>query len=400
MKHQLNVSITAAMLALILAGCSYSTAASTAASAVSESATSTVQTVVSNNVSTETSSDSDGVYTDRDLEQSANLTNAVYETLQNDTDITITEEGVYVISGTATNASIIVEANDTAKVQIVLDGASITNTDSPAIYVKSADKVFITTTSSDNTLTVNGTFTADGETNLDAVIYSKDDLVLNGTGTLTISSTANGISCKDDLKVTGGTYNITSTEDAIEVNDSISICAGNFTIKTSKDGLHCEYEEDTTVGSILITGGTFDITAGDDGIQAVTVLQIDDGTFNISAAEGLEATEVIINGGTISISASDDGINAASKSSGMSVYVEINDGDITIVMGSGDTDAVDANGSIYVNGGNISITGNSSFDYDVSGELNGGTVTVNGQVITTMPSAMMGGGGKNGMGRQ
>ena len=400
MKHQLNVSITAAMLALILAGCSSSTAASTAASAVSESATSTVQTVVSNNVSTETSSDSDGVYTDRDLEQSANLTNAVYETLQNDTDITITEEGVYVISGTATNASIIVEANDTAKVQIVLDGASITNTDSPAIYVKSADKVFITTTSSDNTLTVNGTFTADGETNLDAVIYSKDDLVLNGTGTLTISSTANGISCKDDLKVTGGTYNITSTEDAIEVNDSISICAGNFTIKTSKDGLHCEYEEDTTVGSILITGGTFDITAGDDGIQAVTVLQIDDGTFNISAAEGLEATEVIINGGTISISASDDGINAASKSSGMSVYVEINDGDITIVMGSGDTDAVDANGSIYVNGGNISITGNSSFDYDVSGELNGGTVTVNGQVITTMPSAMMGGGGKGGMGRQ
>ena len=95
------------------------------------------------------------------------------------------------------NASIIVNAGDEDKVQIVLDGVSITNESTPCIYVKSADKVFVTTTDSENTLTVTGSFTADGDTNTDAVIFSKDDLVLNGVGTLTISSTDNGIAGKD-----------------------------------------------------------------------------------------------------------------------------------------------------------------------------------------------------------
>jgi hypothetical protein len=101
---------------------------------------------------------------------------------------------------------------DDAKVQLVLDGVSITNTDSPAIYVVSADKCFVTTTDSVSTLTVTGTFAADGDTNIDAVIFSKDDLVLNGTGTLNISSTGNGITSKDDLTVTGGTYSASTAQ--------------------------------------------------------------------------------------------------------------------------------------------------------------------------------------------
>ena len=226
--------------------------------------------------------DTSDIFTDRDMEQEADLSEAEYITLEDGKDVTISTEGVYVIQGSASDASIIVEAEDTAKVQLVLDGVSISNSDFPCIYVKSADKVFVTLTG-DNTLDVTGTFTADGETNTDAVIYSKDDLVFNGTGSLKITSTANG-TCKDDLKVTGGNFNIDATEDAIEANDSVSISDGSFTIKAGKDGIHCENSDDTTVGSIYISGGSFDIEATDDGIQATTVLVIDGGSIDVTAA--------------------------------------------------------------------------------------------------------------------
>ena len=341
--------------------------------------------------------DTEGMFSERDLEQEADLTDATYITLESGKDITIDSEGVYVIQGTATDSSIIVDA-DSAKVQLVLDGVSITNEDSPAIYVKAADKVFVTTTDSDNSLSVTGTFTADGDTNTDAVIYSKDDVVFNGTGTLTITSTANGISGKDDVKFTGGTYTITSTEDAIEANDSIRISDGSFTIKTEKDALHSENSDDDSVGYIYISGGTFNIEAKDDGIQATTILMIDGGTFDISASEGLEATFVQINDGKISIEASDDGINASNKSSQYDVVIEINGGELTINMGSGDTDALDANGNLYINGGTVDITAQFAFDFDKEAQLNGGTVTVNGEEVTEITNSMTFGGQGGGPG--
>jgi hypothetical protein len=179
----------------------------------------------------------------------------------------------------------------------------------------------------------------------------------------------------------------------VEANDSIAVCGGDFTIAADKDGLHCENDEDNSVGWIWIAGGSFNITAGSDGIQATTGLQIDDGQITVSASEGLEATYVQVNGGTVDISASDDGINATSKSSYMDVVAEFNGGEITIVMGQGDTDAVDANGSIYVNGGTIDITApTSSFDYDYTAQLNGGTVIINGSQVSEIPADMMGGG--------
>ncbi|MCR5157381.1 MAG: carbohydrate-binding domain-containing protein [Butyrivibrio sp.] len=343
--------------------------------------------------------DTTDLFSDRDLEQEADLTDATNFTLTSGEDISITAEGVYVISGTATGSSIIVEAADTDKVQIVLDGVSITNEDSPAIYVKSADKVFVTTTDSENTLKVTGTFTADGEVNTDAVIYSKEDLVLNGVGTLNITSYDNGISCKDDLKVTGGTYNITSEADAIEANDSVRISDGTFSIDTAKDAIHAENEEDNTLGYIYISGGTFNIDSDSDGIQATTVLMIDGGTFDIKAGEGLEATYVQINDGTFNIEASDDGINATQKSTAYDVVIEINSGNITVNMGSGDTDALDANGYIYINGGTVDITAQFAFDFDKGAELNGGTVTVNGEEVTEISNSMMMGGGGFGGGR-
>ncbi len=185
----------------------------------------------------------------------------------------------------------------------------------PAIYVVSADKCFITTAeNTENTLSVTGTFTSDGDTNTDAVIFSKDDLVFNGLGTLTINSSNNGISCKDDLKFTGGTYNITSVEDSIEANDSIAVCDGMFTINSSKDAFHSENDDDNTSGWIYISGGTFNIKSSSDAIQGTSAVQIDGGTLDINSSEGIEATYIQINDGTVKIYASDDGINATKKS--------------------------------------------------------------------------------------
>lgn len=330
-------------------------------------------------------------FTDRDLEQTADTKDATEYTVSDNKNITITTEGVYVIKGNAKNVSIIVNADDEDKVQLVLSDLTITNESTPCIYVKNADKVFITTTGT-NTLSVTGSFTPDGETNTDAVIFSRDDVVLNGTGILNISSTDNGITSKDDIKITGGTINITCTSDALEANESIVMKDGNITINSKKDGLHAENDEDNTTGYVYIAGGTLNITATDDGIHATTIAQIDDGTITIKAAEGIEGTYIQINGGTINITATDDGINAAKKSTFKTPTVEINGGTLTINMGQGDTDGIDSNGNIYINGGEINITCNSPFDYDGEGKYTGGKLIVNGSETTQLSNQMMGGG--------
>ena len=337
----------------------------------------------------------DELFTDRDLEQTPDLSEAKELTLQSGKDITISKAGVYHITGSAEDCTVIVDAGDEDKVQIVLDGVTVTNSDAPCIYVKNADKVFVTLTG-DNSLSVTGKFIADGDTNTDGVIFSKDDITLNGTGSLTISSTDNGIVGKDDLKITGGTYRITAASKAIEANDSIRISDGTFTIKAGTDGLHAENEDDDTLGYIYIGGGSFSMNVGDDGIHGTSVVQIDGGQFTVSAAECIEGTYIRINDGTFDLSSWDDGINAAKKSNSYTPTVEINGGTINITMSAGDTDGIDSNGNIIVNSGTISVNGNSTFDYDGTAQFNGGTIYVNGQQVTEIPNQMMG--GRGGMG--
>ena len=333
MKKMIVVLLTLLMITAALTACgkaqdqsagsnasadtSAKTTATTAVTATQTAANGSTKLTQSDEVITTANVTSNGainaseIFSERDLKQTADLTDAVYYDLSDNSNITITKEGVYVISGSATDASIIIEAGDNDKVQLVFNGATISNSSAPAVYVKNADKVFVTTVEGTTTeLTVSGTFTADGDTNTDAVIFSKDDLVLNGLGTLTINSSDNGISGKDDIKITGGTINITSTSDAIEANESIAIADGTITIKSSKDALHAENDEDNATGYVYICGGTFNITATSDGIQATTIAQIDGGNITASAAEAIEATYVQINGGTVNITASDDGINA------------------------------------------------------------------------------------------
>ena len=343
-------------------------------------------------VTTASNTEDTEYFTDRDMEQTPDLSDAKTLTVEDGQDISITEEGVYVLKGTAKDVTVTVEAAEDAKVQIVLDGVSITNTDSPCIYVKSADKVFVTTVSgSDNTLAVTGEFTADGDTNTDGVIFAKDDLVLNGTGSLTVTSSDNGIVSKDDLKITGGTIDITAENKGLDANESIRIADGTITIDAADDGLHAEDDDDDTVGFIYIAGGSLKISCGDDGIHATTTLVIDGGTLDITAAEGLEATDITINDGDITINATDDGINAGQKSDAYTVQITINGGDITINMSGFDTDAVDSNGNITVNGGTFNITGQSAFDYDGKAAYNGGTIIVNGETVNAITGQMMGG---------
>lgn len=408
--NSISVIALAAVLTVSAAGCSNAQEGSGVAAAttpsvaqtVSPSATSAAEEGTVVETPEAAALDTAELFSDRDLEQAADLTAATPMNLESNQDVTLSEEGVYVLSGDVDNVTVTVEAADDAKIQIVLDGVSITNEDAPAIYVKAADKVFVTSTDSENYMEVSGSYVADGETNLDAVIFSRADLTLNGTGTLDIvSGQGNGISSKDDLKITGGVYTIESSADALEANDAILIHDGTITIDTQKDGLHSENEEDTTLGNIYIEGGTLTITAADDAITGNNLVQIDGGIINIkSAVEGIEANNFIVNEGQLTLYATDDGINATPKvSSGASIVV--NGGTIDVSMASGDTDAFDSNGDIYINGGTINVEATSAFDADGTAELNGGTVTVNGEQITEITESRGGGfGGGGGRGAQ
>lgn len=203
--------------------------------------------------------------------------------------ITITSGGTYIISGTLSEGQLVVDADD-EKVQLVLDNADITCATSAAIYVKSAGKTFITLAEgSENILMNTAEFEAIDDNNIDAVIFSKDDLALNGSGTLTINSeNGHGIVSKDDLKITGGTYNITAASHALSGKDSVRIAAGTFNLVCGKDGIHSENADDSSKGYVYIAGGEFTIDSTGDGIDASNIVQIDDGTFDITAGGGVE----------------------------------------------------------------------------------------------------------------
>ena len=318
-----------------------------------------------------------------------------------DSNAVIKKAGTYILSGTLDNGSIIVDAGKEDKVQLVLSGVKINSDSFAAIYVRQADAVSLTLADgTENTLASSGAFSQIDENDVDAVIFSKDDLTINGNGSLRIRSAAgNGISGKDEVTITEGVIEIEAANHAIRAKDALTITGGTFTLTAEKDGLHAENGDDESLGNIFITGGDFHIQAADDAIHANTLLQIDDGNFEITGAEGLEGTYIKINNGTMLINASDDGVNAAYKSSVYTPTFEINGGMLTIIMGAGDTDGVDSNSDLIINGGTIDITGQSAFDYDGAATFNGGTIIVNGQTLDSISNQMMGrgmGGGKHG----
>ncbi len=416
MKNRLTKLLPLVLaLALLFAACAAPNAAESTATIQADTDTSTDAVVTLSQTADDAQTDAASeAFSDRDLsgeydDETVAITltgdSAVADsdavTVSGST-VTITAAGTYILSGEL-DGSIVVNAPKDDKVQLVLDGVSIHSETFAAVYVAQADKVFVTLADgAENTLSNGGTFTQIDDSNVDAVVFSRDDLTFNGTGSLTITSPAgHGIVCKDELVFTDGTYEIGSANHAISAKDSISIADGDYTLAAYGDGLHAENNDDETLGSIYIAGGAFQIGSADDAIHAVTTVQIDGGTFEISAAEGIEGTYIQINDGEIRIEASDDGVNAAYKSSAYTPTFEMNGGTLTVVMGAGDTDGIDSNGNIIVNGGTIDVTGNSTFDCDGSAQYNGGTIIVNGQQVDSIPSQMMGGnmgGGKMGHG--
>ncbi len=206
------------------------------------------------------------------------------------TTATIRKEGTYLLSGTLEDGSIIVDGSETDKIQLVLNGVSIHSTSFAPVYVRQADKVFVTLAEgTENTLSGGGSFDADGEVNVDAVIFSRDDLTLNGSGSLAITSPGgHGIVSKDSLRITGGAYVIDAASHGLSGKDEVSIAAGSFDLTAGKDGIHAENTEDTEKGTVCITGGDYKITADGDGISASGSCRILDGAFSITAGGGSE----------------------------------------------------------------------------------------------------------------
>ncbi len=276
--------------------------------------------------------------------------------------IKIEKGGIYNLTGTIEDGYILIDTDE--EVKLVLNNVNIKNSNGPAILVTSAKMVEIELAEgTENYLEDSDTYSTDNQ-EYDGVIYSKDDLIISGTGSLNIKANlAKGIVSKDALTISSGNYTIDAVDDGINVNDLITINDGEFTISCAGDAIHA------------------------DGM-----IEINNGSFALTSEEGIEATYIKINDGDVLINATDDGINASNKSEDYTICIEINGGNITIEMAQGDTDAVDSNGDIIINGGTINITGQSSFDYDGKAEFNGGTITVNGQEITTIPNQIMGGG--------
>lgn len=293
--------------------------------------------------------------------------------------IYLSKEGTYIISGTLDNGQIIIQATDKDKIGLVLDNVTISSSNSAPIYVKEADKVFVTTTEdSKNTLKTTGEFVSDGEINVDAVIFSKADITLNGKGTLTIDTDyGHGIVSKDDLVITSGTYEINSSSHCIDGKDSVRIAEGTFKLTTEKDGIHSENKDDTTKGFIYIAAGEYEIDAADDGISSTAAVQIDGGNILMNTGkEGIEGYSVNILGGNINVVSGDDGINASGGREGDgSMYVNFAGGVTNINSGG---DGIDSNGNFYISSGEVYILGptnsaNGALDYDGEGKITGGT---------------------------
>lgn len=286
--------------------------------------------------------------------------------------VSITKEGIYVLSGTIENGNI--KVNVDGNVKLILNNVNITNTNGPAIYIEQADTTMIYLKTGSTNYLSDGESYSDEYTDMDGTIFSKDDLVLDGEGSLTINANyLDGLVSKDDLKISNGTYKIISNDDAIRGKDSVYIQNGEFTIESRGDGIKTTNDTDEDKGFILIENGTFTIDASLDGIQAEKKLVIQNGTFTITtgdssantstldtwgmwgnrsittdteSAKGLKAVDnIVIENGTFNFDTSDDAIHSNN-------YVGIKHGNITISSGD---DGIHADKEIIIDNGTITI---------------------------------------------
>ncbi len=318
----------------------------------------------------------DDQFTSRDLQADYDPTTATPLTLPaSGNTVTLSKEGVYLLSGEGMG-QILIDAPTDAKIQLVLDGVTLHHQTSAPIYVKQANKVFVTLAQgSVNTLSCGENFVQTDDNNVDGGIFAKDDLTLNGEGALTISSPGgHGIVCKDDLVIGGGKYTITATGHGISANNSVRVAKGSLTLNSGKDGLKAEHEEDSSLGYVYIQQGDFAITAGWDGISSSGICQIEKGNFTLvtgggaNASASSESTKGIKAGNNLLIAQGNFTVNSCDDALHTNQNATITGGNFTLESGD---DGVHADGTLTVTGGEITV----SQSYE---GLEGHTVTLTG----------------------
>lgn len=306
-------------------------------------------------------------FTNRELEQGYETAGAVSIELKGDSAacsssavvidgslIRITDEGVYVVSGTLRDGSIVVDAEKSDKVEIVLKDAAVTSGSFAAVYVRQADKVFVTLAEgSKNELSNGGSFVQLDDSNVDGAIFSKDDLVLKGSGSLTITSPGgHGVVCKDELVITGGSYDITAASHGLQSKESIAICEAKLVIEAGKDGIHAEDSDAENVGDVYIESGDISILAASDAISGGNIVTVTDGSLTLTSGKtedvkGIKAGNgVDIQGGTLTIDVTDDGLHSNGD-------LEISSGSVEIKSGD---DALHADNGVLISGGVLNVT--------------------------------------------
>lgn len=294
------------------------------------------------------------------------LTNATTIALSGADDVTITDGGVYVLTGTLTNGRVLVNAPG-ADVTLVLQNADITCTDSSALYIyKAANVLAYLPDGTASTLTDGSSYdygdsfsSADEEPN--ACLYSKSDLVIAGGGTLTVMGNANnGITGKDTLKIEGTTVNVTAANHGVNGKDCLVLKQADVTVTSGGDALRATNDSDSALGCILIGASALTLTAGEDGIQAETTLTLFDTTGTITSgggssaaladdtsAKGIKAgTDITVRSGSYTLDCTDDGIHANGN-------VTISGGTFAITTGD---DGVHADNAVTITDGTFSIS--------------------------------------------
>ncbi|MDF2545119.1 MAG: dockerin type 1 [Anaerosolibacter sp.] len=321
--------------------------------------------------------------------------------------VTITAAGVYAFSGKLDNGQIIVDVQDKGTVKLILNGVEINSADNAPIYVKNAGKTIITLQEGTENFISDGAeyILADASSDEpNAAIFSKVSLTINGSGTVTVRGNFNdGITSKDDLKITGGNIQIYSKDDGLIGRDMVAVKEGNITIEAGGDGIKSTNDTDASKGFIALEGGSFDIKSEKDGMQAETSLLISDGTYNIFSGGGNTKGTVKVDAqakgqwrnpkGNRDTSASapptpptpasqpqpittNTSVTEAESKKGIKAAIDISIGGGTVHIDSAD-DAIHSNTNVTINGGDISIaSGDDGIHADTVVKIDSGKINI------------------------
>lgn len=303
------------------------------------------------------------------------------------TDVSITAAGTYVFSGDCDNGSITVKKGVTG-VTIVLNGLTLTNDDSAAITLnKTAEASLIAAAGTTNTVA-----DTEGSSDENAAVKVKSGaaLTIGGMGTLTVDGNAkNGIKGAADAVITvaEGKLNINAADDGLSCDDELNITGGTLNITAGGDAVKAspdtgENPDTTSLGNVTISGGTLTLNAAEDGIQADGDLTISGGTFHVktngghtttltddsASCKGFKAGKTLtVTGGTLTVDSADDALHANTD-------VTISGGTLTLATGD---DGVHADNDLVIGTRGASSTSTPRINITASYEgLEGTTVTV------------------------